>query len=86
MTSCPPVSNGRAEPSYLGWSQLWLAKQLHPVLYAKLVLVNTSGGPIVDEGALIDALRDHTMAGAALDVFDIAPLPAGRGRTGCRDR
>jgi phosphoglycerate dehydrogenase-like enzyme len=39
-------------------------------------LINTSRGPIVDEPALIDVLRDRRIAGAALDVFDIEPLPA----------
>lgn len=40
------------------------------------LLVNTSRGPIVDEGASIDALRSHSIAAAGLDVFDTEPLPA----------
>jgi len=39
------------------------------------VLINTSRGPIVDERALINALRDGTISAAGLDVFDQEPLP-----------
>jgi phosphoglycerate dehydrogenase-like enzyme len=40
------------------------------------VLINTSRGPIVDERALIDALRTKTIAAAGLDVYEREPLPA----------
>jgi phosphoglycerate dehydrogenase-like enzyme len=46
---------------------------LRPTAY----LINTSRGPIVDEGALVDALRRGAIAGAGLDVYDREPLPPG---------
>ena len=39
-------------------------------------LINISRGPIVDEAALIDALRRQAIAGAGIDTFDIEPVPS----------
>ena len=38
-------------------------------------IINIARGAIIKEAALIDALESKTIAGAALDVFDIEPLP-----------
>ncbi|WP_438393994.1 D-2-hydroxyacid dehydrogenase family protein [Caballeronia sp. DA-9] len=53
----------------LGARELSLMK---PTAY----LVNTARGPIVDESALVAALAQKQIGGAALDVFDIEPMPA----------
>jgi phosphoglycerate dehydrogenase-like enzyme len=53
----------------LGARELGLMKQ-------GALLINTSRGPIVDEAALLQTLREKRIAGAGLDVFDREPLPA----------
>jgi phosphoglycerate dehydrogenase-like enzyme len=54
--------------AYLGRDELRLMKR-------SAYLVNTSRGPIVDEAALVEALRANGIRGAALDVYDEEPLP-----------
>ena len=41
------------------------------------VLINIGRGPILDEAAMVQSLRDRRIRGAALDVFDTEPLPMG---------
>ncbi len=47
------------------------------------VLINVARGPIVDTAALIAALRQGVIAGAAVDVFDVQPLPPDHPLLGC---
>jgi phosphoglycerate dehydrogenase-like enzyme len=46
------------------------------MMKATAVAINTARGPLMDEKALVDALRSQKIAGAALDVFEEEPLPA----------
>ena len=41
------------------------------------VVINVGRGPVIDERSLIQALREGKIRGAALDVFEEEPLPAG---------
>ena len=63
-TVLSPETKGLINAERLGWMK------------PTAILVNTSRGPVVDSMALVDALRDGTIAAAALDVTDPEPLPA----------
>jgi phosphoglycerate dehydrogenase-like enzyme len=62
------VTLGHGSVGYVGRDEL---RAMRPTAF----LVNTSRGPIVDEAALVEALREGWIAGAGLDVYDEEPLP-----------
>jgi glyoxylate reductase len=63
-TILSPETKGLINAERLGWMK------------PTAVLVNTARGPVVDSMALVDALKNGTIAAAALDVTDPEPLPA----------
>lgn len=52
------------------------AKQI-AAMKPSAVIINVGRGPVIEEAALIAALESKRIRGAALDVFDVEPLPAG---------
>ena len=68
------VITARADSSNVGLIDRAIIDRLGP----EGLLVNVSRGSIVDEDALIAALRDQRLGGAALDVFRVEPTPAAR--------
>lgn len=67
LINCPLTPETRR---LVGHEQLSMMKR-------EAFLINTARGPIVDENALIAVLNERRIAGAALDVFECEPLPAG---------
>jgi phosphoglycerate dehydrogenase-like enzyme len=64
---CTPVT-----PATIGIMNAARLGKMKPDAY----LINVARGPLIDEGALLDALKHRRIAGAALDVFNEEPLPA----------
>jgi phosphoglycerate dehydrogenase-like enzyme len=62
------MPGGEATEKLIGAAEL---KQMKPAAY----LINIARGSVVDEEALVDALRENRIAGAGLDVFAHEPLP-----------
>ncbi len=58
-------------------TQHFLNRERLALLKPTAYVVNTARGALIDEAALVDCLREKKIAGAALDVFETEPLPAG---------
>jgi len=53
-----------------------IGKREFELMKPSAVILNVGRGPVINESAMIDALRTKRIRGAALDVFDVEPLPA----------
>ena len=53
-----------------------IGKQEFAAMKPEAVVINVGRGPVIDEGALVEALTEKRIRGAALDVFTHEPLPA----------
>jgi phosphoglycerate dehydrogenase-like enzyme len=58
-------------------SRGWIGARELGLMKPTAYLINTSRGPIVQEDALLDALRNHAIAGAAIDVYGEEPIAVG---------
>jgi len=58
-------------------TQHFLKREHFQAMKPTAIFINTARGPIVDEAAMIEALRDRRIAAAGLDVFEKEPLPPG---------
>ncbi len=52
-----------------------LGREQFAIMKPGVLLINVARGPVVDEKALLEALSDRVIAGAALDVYETEPLP-----------
>lgn len=53
-----------------------IGKREFELMKPSAVILNVGRGPVIDEAAMVEALRTKRIRGAALDVFDVEPLPA----------
>ncbi|HYM13728.1 MAG TPA: D-2-hydroxyacid dehydrogenase family protein [Bryobacterales bacterium] len=59
----------------------WLGRRELALLKPAAIFINTARGAIVDEAALIEALRERRIAAAGIDVYETEPLPPGHPMT-----